>query len=164
MCKSIGVNEVLPSSCLSRNKAVADGALSFYLDHSVRSRVSRFTYGIQCRVLYDINDAEHLQRSASSVISLGGDRRIPGGFDVILPKVGHLSLLCLTWILLIQYVQNTQTSETKEFRRAYFQEVVSLSGLSGATVGIDCYRGKLANPRWIDIDAGTSLFPLLTVF
>ena len=164
MCKSIGANEVLPSSCSSRNKAVADGALSFYFDHSVRSRVSRFTYGIPCRIRYDNNDIQHLLRFASSVISPGGDRKIPGAFDVILPKVGHLSVLCLTWILLIQYMQNTQTSETKEFRRAYFQENVSLSGLSRVTVSLDCYRGELANPRWKDIDAGMSLLPLLAIF
>ena len=61
-------------------------------------------------------------------------------------------------------MQNTQTSETKEFRRAYFEETDSLSELSRVTVSLDCYRGELANPRWRDIDAGMSLFPLLAIF
>jgi hypothetical protein len=68
------------------------------------------------------------------------------------------------WISLIQYAQNTQTSETKEFRKAYFEETDSLSELSRVTVSLDCYRGELTNPRWRDIDAGMSLFPLLAIF
>lgn len=132
-CNQMGLGVLRPDSHV--NKAVADGALSFYLDHSVRSRVSRFTYGVHCHIPYDIYDAEHLQRSASSFTSAGGYRRIPGAFSVILPK-------------------NTQTSETKEFRRAYFEETDSLSELSRVTVSLDCYRGELANPRWRDIDAG----------
>jgi hypothetical protein len=30
-----------------RNKAVADGAVAYYIDHTASSRVSRFTYGIK---------------------------------------------------------------------------------------------------------------------
>ena len=134
MCKSLGSNEMLPSWCSSK-----------------------------CGTLYDKNDAEHRQRSASSYISVNGSQRICV-FDVILPKVGYLSVLCLTWISLIQYVQNTQTSETKEFRKKYSHPTFSLSNLSRVMVSLDCYRGELTNPWWRDIDAGMTLFPLLAIF
>ncbi|EDR07866.1 uncharacterized protein LACBIDRAFT_298123 [Laccaria bicolor S238N-H82] len=131
-CTQMGLSVLRPDSHV--NKAVADGALSFYLDHSVRSRVSRFTYGTDCNTFYDGNDVEHLQRF-TSFTALDGSRQIPGAFDVILPK-------------------NTQTSETKEFRRGYSQQTVSLSTLSQVAFNLDCYRGELASPRWRDIDAG----------
>ena len=58
--------------------------------------MSRFTYGTDSTgILYDNKDAQHLQRSASSYIVADGSERI-NVFDVILPKVRHLSLLCLT--------------------------------------------------------------------
>ena len=145
-------------------QTVVNRVLSFYIDHSIRSHVLIFTYGIPCRIHYNNNDDEHLHRFASSVISLEGDRQIPGDFDVILPKVGHLPVLSLTWIVVIQYMQNTHTSETKEFGTMYFQEIVSPSGLSWGTVSLDCYRRELANPRWKDIDAGMSLLTLLAIF
>ena len=61
-------------------------------------------------------------------------------------------------------MQNTQTSETKEFRRRHSRRTVSPSELSRVAVKLDCYRGELADPRWSDIDAGPSLFPLLAIF
>lgn len=47
-----------------RNKAVSDGAMSFYLDHYVRSRVSKVTYGSIANVLYKDHDPEHTKRSS----------------------------------------------------------------------------------------------------
>lgn len=70
-----------------RNKAVADGAVSFYLDHFVRARVSKFSYGINCNGNYDASDNEHRKRSSSIYVGLDGQQRIPNCFDVILPKV-----------------------------------------------------------------------------
>ncbi|EFI28055.1 hypothetical protein CC1G_14081 [Coprinopsis cinerea okayama7 len=66
---------------------IADGALSFYLDHRVVSRVSRFTYGVNCHVPYNPRDEEHQIRSITSWFSASGNRRLPGFFSVILPKV-----------------------------------------------------------------------------
>jgi hypothetical protein len=70
-----------------RNKAVAEGAVSFYLDHRVGSRMSRFTYGVNCHVPYNPNDEEHRLRSICSWLSPSGLRRLPGFFSAILPKV-----------------------------------------------------------------------------
>jgi len=71
----------------SRNKAVADGAISFYLDHFVSVRVSRFAYGIKCSTTYHSEDPEHRSRSKRIVYGLDGVQRLPGSFSIILPKV-----------------------------------------------------------------------------
>ncbi|KAJ2922267.1 hypothetical protein H1R20_g14840, partial [Candolleomyces eurysporus] len=45
------------------NKAVANGAVSFYLDAAVKSRVARLTYGIETFVHYDRSDPSHVARA-----------------------------------------------------------------------------------------------------
>jgi len=69
------------------NKAVSDGAISFYLDHYVRTRVSKVTYGNFCHIPFDSNDPEHQLRIKNTFISVSGNKRISDSFDVILPKV-----------------------------------------------------------------------------
>ena len=70
-----------------RNKAVSDGAISFYLDHFVRTRVSKVTYGSFCSITYDPNLSDHRSRSHKVYTSVSGNKRISGSFDIILPKV-----------------------------------------------------------------------------
>ena len=69
------------------NKAVADGALSFYLDHRVSARVAKKTYGIQCNDLYDPANGQHRKRIHKQVIDAAGHACVPDFFSVILPKV-----------------------------------------------------------------------------
>jgi hypothetical protein len=71
-----------------RNKAVADGAVSFYLDHFVSVRVSKHTYGLECVTAYVSDDAEHRARLKSAVKDAAGDLMIPKMFSPILLKVG----------------------------------------------------------------------------
>ncbi|EEB95630.1 hypothetical protein MPER_05365, partial [Moniliophthora perniciosa FA553] len=68
------------------NKAVADGAVSFYLDHHVSARVSRFTYGIEVLVPYDESNREHRRRSHTTFVNAAGVRMVPGAFSAILPQ------------------------------------------------------------------------------
>ena len=75
-----------------RNKAVSDGAISFYLDHFVRTRVSKITYGSFCHIPYNPYDPEHQSRSYNAFIDVSGDRKIGGVFDIILPKVSCVIL------------------------------------------------------------------------
>jgi len=70
-----------------RNKAVSDGALSYYHDHFVRTRVSKFAYGYVRRIDFDPADPDHQQRRHSMYMSASGTRHIAGSFEVILPKV-----------------------------------------------------------------------------
>ena len=70
-----------------RNKALSDGALSFYHDHFVRTRVSKITYGNFCHIPFDPTSPDHQQRLSKIFTSVAGNRRISDSFDVILPKV-----------------------------------------------------------------------------
>ena len=73
-----------------RCKAVSDGAISFYLDHFVRTRVSKVTYGSLSRVEYNPSDPDHRSRSHKVVTDASGVERILDHFDIILPKVSCL--------------------------------------------------------------------------
>ncbi|KAF8161579.1 hypothetical protein B0H34DRAFT_701592 [Crassisporium funariophilum] len=128
----LGLNILRPENHV--NKAVSDGAISFYLDHFVRTRVSKITYGNFCHIPYDPNAADHKERAKNTFISVSGNKRISDSFDVILPK-------------------NTQVSETKEFKKSYFRESESKNEFKAATFSVWCYRGNVASPRWKDVDA-----------
>jgi len=72
---------------LHSDKAVAVGAISFYVDHFVTGRISIFTYGIPCAVVYEPFDPEHVKREHKSYIDIEGDKCIPGAFQTMLSKV-----------------------------------------------------------------------------
>ena len=66
---------------------MSDGALSFYHDHFVHTRVSKFTYGSFYAICFDPTAPDHQQRLHDTYIDLSGIKRIRDSFDVILPKV-----------------------------------------------------------------------------
>ncbi|KXN92817.1 hypothetical protein AN958_05794 [Leucoagaricus sp. SymC.cos] len=106
------------------NKIVADGAVSFALDHPVLSRVTRYAAGTEARILYKPNLLEHSERRAQAIVDLAGNLRIPRGFDIILPR-------------------NTQVLETKEFRSSYSRLASNPEDLKKIYYDeILCYRGK----------------------
>jgi hypothetical protein len=59
-----------------RNKAVADGAVSYYLDHFVVGRIARHTYGIPISVLYDPADPDHRKRKHMMFEGIAGEDRL----------------------------------------------------------------------------------------
>ena len=69
------------------NKAVADGAVSFYIDHFVSARVSKFAYGTGMYTKYDAHNAEHKRRENTTFTTPEGYLGIGGIFNVILPQV-----------------------------------------------------------------------------
>ena len=66
---------------------MADGAVSFFLDHFVAVRVSKYPYGIEANIPFNPHNAEHTRRVGRSYVSLSGHKRIPGYFSTILAKV-----------------------------------------------------------------------------
>ena len=70
---------------------MADGAVSFYLDHFVSSRVMKLTYGTEVNVIYNSDDPEHFARRYHKVVRPSGTVRLPNAFSIILQKV---CLLC----------------------------------------------------------------------
>jgi len=90
MCKArLYCSSCLQLTFLFRNKAVSDGAISFYLDHFVRTRVSKLSYGTFCGTLYEETDPEHVKRKANTYTSLAGELLVNNYFAVILHKVTY---------------------------------------------------------------------------
>ncbi|KAI6119936.1 hypothetical protein EV401DRAFT_2209244 [Pisolithus croceorrhizus] len=132
--KSLGVKFFRPDSNV--NKAVADGGVSYLIDHSVAARVSKYACGVSCATRYDSNNQEHRQRSSQVFHRLDGSQRLPHSFGIILPK-------------------NTKVSETKEFRQSYNRISANRSDLRHLRDAILCYKGSSPHPRWTDVDKGS---------
>ncbi|KAG8215045.1 hypothetical protein J3R82DRAFT_8454 [Butyriboletus roseoflavus] len=62
------------------HKAVPDGALSFLVDHLVKARVARVTYGTGCAVKVDEENPEHLSEEGNLVHEIL--RKVGSGFFV----------------------------------------------------------------------------------
>ena len=75
------------------NKAVAVGAISFYVDHFVTGRISKFTYGAPYEVIYQSSNPEHVKRKHKSYTDPSGDILLPDCFKTMLPRVRRLPLL-----------------------------------------------------------------------
>jgi len=67
----------------TRSKAVADGAISYYLDKFVVSRIVRYTYGTPASIRYDPSDPEHRGRSHKKHLGIVGGMRL----DVFSPTL-----------------------------------------------------------------------------
>ena len=73
-----------------RNKAVAEGAISFYIEHYVSVRVARFTYGTEYLKVFNKKDPEDVRQRSKGFKDRVGDWVIPGRFAVLLAKVSWL--------------------------------------------------------------------------
>jgi len=72
-----------------RSKAVAAGAVSYYLDHFVVGRLVRYTYGTPASIMYDPSDPEHRKRSHKKYLGITGTPRLDI-FSPTLFKVANL--------------------------------------------------------------------------
>ncbi|KAI8977711.1 hypothetical protein BD414DRAFT_538976 [Trametes punicea] len=115
------------------NKAVAEGGVSFYLEHFVSARIIKVTYGVIVGAEFDPRDPEHRARIHKKVIRPSGRAIIPDSFSPILTKGTRVR-------------ENEERSESfmKESR-----EVKSLSTMSAEIIG---YRGLKRDPRWVDLE------------
>ncbi|KAF4620562.1 hypothetical protein D9613_001104 [Agrocybe pediades] len=107
------------------NKAVADGAVSFYIDHFVAARVSKVAYGIDIHTNYQPTSPEHRLRAHTVFENDDGQIEIPGLFSTILSK-------------------DTTVSETTEFKRSYYLVAASPTDpiLRLLSILIKCYKGS----------------------
>lgn len=129
--KSEGVTVIRPENHV--NKAVSDGAISFYLDHHVTTRVSKFTYGQFRTAFYEPKNLDHLQRKEKTYTCASGETLVPDFFAVILPK-------------------NTQVQEGKEFRQGFGLRSEKKSDIQKVTSNVWAYQGTKANIKWKDQD------------
>lgn len=126
-----GLNVLRPKNYV--NKAVADGAVSFFLDHFVKTRVSKLTIGSFANPVFNPNNPEHVEREGSTYTSVSGKKCVKGYFHVILRK-------------------NTKVSETTEFRRSFFHHSLTKSAFESYTISLTCYRGTNSTSCWKDVD------------
>ncbi|KAJ7182378.1 hypothetical protein C8R43DRAFT_869047, partial [Mycena crocata] len=69
------------------NKAAADGAASFFIDHHVSVRVAKFTQGVCMSESFNSRTGEHTKRIVGKRFRvLNGELVIPDRFSPILPK------------------------------------------------------------------------------
>ncbi|KAH0836433.1 hypothetical protein J3R83DRAFT_8038 [Lanmaoa asiatica] len=155
--KSQGIGLSRPSRA---HKAVPDGALLFLVDHLVKSRVARATYGTTYATLVDLGDPEHLSRSATWHMNAAGLPMVPLAFKAILQKAGFCSFVEGDLMLTIIFLQGVQADEQKEFRCPFSMMRSAQSEFGVEILPIFCYRGTLSDPQWIDHDEGSSFLSL----
>lgn len=134
-------------------KAVAEGAVLYYIDGHVSSRVAKVTYGAPSAVPYNAFDPDHLRRSEHVRIMPSGKYMVNGGFEVVLKKVRIiLPLLALLTLIAtcITSPQGTSVSEETEFKRQFFDETENWGSLNVLTMDILAYSGSGKVPKWID--------------
>ncbi|KAF9047821.1 hypothetical protein BJ165DRAFT_1387797 [Panaeolus papilionaceus] len=115
------------------NKAIADGAISFYLDGFVTSRMAKFDYGQEIYVDYLASKESHRSRSGKVEVDCVGRAILVGAFDKILTK-------------------GTKVTEADEFRCAYHRTALTKDELAEINTEIICYRGNLRDVEWFDED------------
>ncbi|PFH47323.1 hypothetical protein AMATHDRAFT_43014 [Amanita thiersii Skay4041] len=129
-----GIQILRPDAYL--NKAVAEGSVSFYLDHYVTTRIAKYTYGIKVNADFDPDNSEHRRRERHAFVGADGTRRLPGSFSPILTK-------------------GTEVAETKEFRHSYNYTYTEqeYKNFRPARFSLRRYRGhKRQVPDWVDED------------
>ena len=146
-----------------RNKAVSDGAISFYIDHFVRTRVSKFTYGVFGDTVYDPSAPDHRLRSHKVFTSVSGNERIGDFFDIILPKVSCLisflqCMLLKAFICRIPKFQRRRNSENLFPRHQILYALFQALRFS-----VWCYRGNVVTPKWKDDDTSESHLKIICI-
>ena len=133
------------------NKAVADGAVSFHIDHLVTARAAKLTYGLSCSTSFQSGRADHVSRANTKFRNLSGSWVLPNAFRSILKKVLPSSD-CST--IKPDIVQGTQVSEQQEFRSSFSMLRESATDCTSISTKIIAYRGSLSDPCWMDIEPG----------
>jgi len=126
---ALNINLCRPDSHV--NKAVADGAISYHIDHLVSSRVAKLTYGTECSVPYNPSDTEHRTRQKNIYRGPSGQLALPNAFASILTR-------------------GTRVAEKQEFQESFAIRRSSQAACNSMDIGITSYRGPLDQPTWTD--------------
>ncbi|GJE96029.1 heat shock protein 70 family protein [Phanerochaete sordida] len=119
-----------PDNCT--NKAVAEGAASFFLTSFVSTRIAQFTYGVVFNKTFLEYDPEHLQRRHLLQHRPSGRVSLPDGYRVYISKGARIK-------------------DDAEIRFNFFRESTRSRGLKRISAEITAYRGEGTAPRWVDI-------------
>ena len=72
---------------VTRNKAVAEGAVAFFLGDQVAARIARLAYGVECLAYFDEENPEHVARRLQICHRPSGRKTLPNSFLSMLHKV-----------------------------------------------------------------------------
>ncbi|KAI0315433.1 hypothetical protein OF83DRAFT_1173830, partial [Amylostereum chailletii] len=111
-------------------KAVAEGAVSFHIDHYVSARVAKVTYGVEGAAPYNERNWSHKRRETEAYVHLSGELYIPHVFCPIILK-------------------GTQVSETRQFEESFRASSKKKKESRWAEYEILCYRGDDV-PEFVD--------------
>ncbi|EED83543.1 predicted protein [Postia placenta Mad-698-R] len=117
----------------SRSKAVSEGAVAFHLERWVSARKARVTYGVTCCRQYDNLNEEHRHRHPKTKVWPSGLCMVPDGYLTLLSR-------------------GSQVHGNHEVYRDMFVESRKKADLKTVKSIVTCYRGKLANPNWTDVE------------
>ncbi|KAI0350808.1 hypothetical protein OH77DRAFT_1412306 [Trametes cingulata] len=129
--RSLGLTLSRPDT--HTNKAVAEGGVSFYLEHFVAARIIKLTYGTAINIDFDRSDSEHIARSFRKIVRPSGRVVVPDAFSSILTK-------------------GTRVRGNEEMSRSYLKESREAKTLDTMSAEIICYRGKKQDPKWVDLE------------
>lgn len=141
-----------------KNKAVSDGALSFYHDCFIHTQISSLLMDISAAFSLilltwttkkdtTMNLSWHQGSKISMISSMSS-----------CPRFIHLSSCHLLFTYLS--VQDMQVLETKEFRETYWCECSLKSQFKRLSFSMPCYWGAVAMPKWKDVDPHKSFSKL----
>ncbi|KAI0656113.1 hypothetical protein C8Q70DRAFT_391425 [Cubamyces menziesii] len=115
------------------NKAVAEGGVSFYLEHFVSARIIKMTYGTIIGTELNLMDPEHRARMHKRLVRPSGRIMLPDYFSAILTK-------------------GTRVQGNEEKSESYMKEAREVKTLDTMSAEITCYRGSKRDPRWVDVE------------
>ncbi|SJL14083.1 uncharacterized protein ARMOST_17538 [Armillaria ostoyae] len=115
------------------NKAVADGAISFYIHNIVSARVAKYNYGLRMHTVFNSLDPEHARRKGQVYTRPDGKKVLGGQYGIILPK-------------------DARVSKTQEFRRSFKKLYQNVSHMNTILLDVLCYLGHKSDPRWMETE------------
>ncbi|KAF5321316.1 hypothetical protein D9619_002044 [Psilocybe cf. subviscida] len=128
------------------NKAVSDGAISFFLCRNVQARVSKMTLGVRAITLYEEDKPSHAKRSTEKLENKNGEMTLDYFFDPILQKVGE------------------KITQTREVRQSYCRSYDTKDELAQPiTIKLHGYQGPSTDHSdlWMDGNNVGDEFPLV---
>jgi hypothetical protein len=78
----------------TRTKAVANGALAWYLDNNVAARINKYHYGCKIRLRYTPNNPNFAGREVHTSIYTG-EKVVHGGWSTIISQVASYAFFPL---------------------------------------------------------------------
>ena len=134
----------------SSSKVVADGAVSFYLDRWVTTRVARVSSGLEVCTEFDDFNSEHVRRRSTACRQPSGRLVVDGQFHCFVSKACDAVPYCPVRAESDVYTQGTKVAESTNIAASFYREIQSVGNATSFEAEIICYKGDLPVVRWMD--------------